>query len=249
MKDYSKVIFACKELLFSFPEAEEVKEYALKRLSRENLDLYNFGYFPNHNNLDVLISMVGEEHLASLNLLYSKMITSGINENMVRYSTMKDHNLIMPYKDVYGNCIAIVGRSILSDEERSIKNIAKYKNSIFNKGHHLFGLDTAKHSIVKNDFAIIVEGQLDTIAAHSRGLQNVVALGSSNMTFDQFALLTRYTSNLTLLLDNDEAGNMGADKIMNSYNKYANIKKMFLPEGYKDIDAYLNETNDIGMFK
>ena len=52
---------------------------------------------------------------------------------------MSDYNLVMPYRDVYGRIIGIVGRSILSDNERKNKNIAKYKNTHFAKRSNLFG--------------------------------------------------------------------------------------------------------------
>ena len=61
------------------------------------------------------------------------------------------------------------------------------------------------------------------------------------MTLYQFSIIKRYTNNLYLLLDNDEAGEKGRDKINSIYSKYSNIKNVRLPIGYKDIDEFLIE--------
>ena len=240
MNHFNYVVNCCKDLLVNYEDAKDVKEYANSRLSPEGQEKYEFGYFPRYEDLDILISCVGKEKLIALELIYNKII-SGKKEI---HSHMEKHNLIMPYKDVYGNIIAIVGRSILSDEEREVHKISKYKNTSFTKGNHLFGLYEAKNSIIKNNLAIVVEGQFDCISAHINGLMNVVALGTSSMTFDQFCLLLRYTNNMILLLDEDKAGSAGTDKIIRLFSKYANIKKASLPKGYKDIDVYLSE-NDV----
>ena len=60
------------------------------------------------------------------------------------------------------------------------------------------------------------------------------------MTAFQFSLICRYTNNLYLLLDNDEAGNKGRDAIHKKYGNFANIKNGFIPPPYKDIDEYLS---------
>jgi DNA primase len=243
MNYYSDIVNCCRDLLLNFPDAKEILDYADKRLSRNGQEKFSFGYFPSNKNLQALISVIGEDKLAASELLYSKVIQDGVSNRKVFRSNMENHNLIMPYKDVYGNVIAMVGRSIFSDERRKYANISKYKNTSFSKGLHLYGLFESKEYIIKNNLAFVVEGQFDCITAYDKGLTNVVALGSSNMTFEQFALLVRYTNNMVLLLDNDDAGKAGADKIVKLYSKYANIKKAILPKGIKDIDEFLSENS------
>lgn len=238
MNYFDDVINCCRDLLLNFPEAKDIAEYADKRLSHAGQEKFQFGYFPSFKNLQTIITSVGKNRLIQLELLYPE--TSSHKE---QHSCMENHNLVMPYRDLYGNPIALVGRTLLDDKERDKLGIPKYKNTTFKKGNHLFGLYEAKDSIIKNNLVFVVEGQFDCITAHDKGLTNVVALGSSNMSFEQFALLTRYTNNVILLLDNDTAGKLGSEKIIKLYSKYANIKVATLPKGFKDIDEYLSENS------
>jgi DNA primase len=237
---YKNITNICKDLLYSFPEAKEVLSYADSRISRFAQNKFEFGYFPSFENLNVLISALGEENLIKEDLFYYKIV-SGRKE---LHSRMENHNLILPYKDVYGNIIAMVGRTLLPEIKYKEKDIPKYKNTIFKKSKHLFGLYEAKTSILKKNVVFILEGQMDVISAQDKGMENVVALGSSSMAFDQLVLLTRYTENIIVMLDNDDAGKVGAKKILNDFGKFANIKIAELPKGYKDLDEFF-ATNDL----
>lgn len=243
MNYFDDVIAHCRDLLLNFPGASSVADYANKRLSKSGQEKFSFGYFPTHKNLQTLVTMVGEERLQELDLIYNKIIQDGVSSRSIFRSIMENHNLIMPYRDAYGNVIALVGRAVIGDEQRKRIDIPKYKNTSFAKGSHLFGLYEAKESIIKNNLAYVVEGQFDCISASDKGLTNVVALGSSGMSFEQFALLLRYTNNIILMLDNDEAGKIGTERIIKLYHKHANIKKAILPNGYKDIDEYLSDNS------
>jgi DNA primase len=245
MTPFDTIINCCKDLLHSFPQAKETADYVHSRLSDRAIEQWEFGYFPNNENLQVLSSLVGDDILKSCDIIYDKIY----NGENYRCSTMSDYNLIMPYRNVYGNIIGIVGRSILSDNQRKNKNISKYKNTHFAKRSNLFGLNFAKKSIIKNNLAVLCEGQIDVIQSSDKGLENVVALGSSGMAFEQLALLMRYTNNIILLLDNDDAGQNGESKIIQNYGKYANIKRAQLPKGYNDLDQFFreNELKDLEL--
>jgi len=240
MTAFDSIINCCTNLLHSFPQAKETADYIHSRLSERAIEKFQFGYFPDNKNLEVLSSLVGDEVLKSCDLIYDKIY----NGEKYRCSTMSDYNLIMPYRDVYGRIIGIVGRSILSDNERKNKSISKYKNTHFAKRSNLFGLNFAKKSIIKNNLAILCEGQIDVIQSSDKGLEHIVALGSSGMAFEQVALLMRYTNNIILLLDNDDAGQTGANKIIQNYGRYANFRKAHLPDGFNDLDQFFME-NDL----
>jgi len=126
--------------------------------------------------------------------------------------------------------------------------IPKYKNTsetnAFKKGNLLFGLYENKQSIIEKDCVYIVEGQFDVIKAVEKGFTNIVALGNSHMTSYQFSVISRYTDNIFLLLDNDEAGEKGRKRIVEKFGKLANIQNFYLPESYKDIDEYFTKTGD-----
>jgi DNA primase len=243
---FAEVLQACRTLLIHNPLASESRDYLDSRIATFYQDRFQFGYFPNNENLQKLINMVGEEKLKSLDLIYDKYVNDADCMVTVKQSILSSHNLIMPYKDVYGNIVALVGRTLLSKEEQKEKNISKYKNSQFHKSLHMFGLYNSKRSIISNNCVLLVEGQFDCISCHVHGFHNVVALGGVAFSKYQFALLSRYTNNIKLLLDNDSPGLNAANKIIERYSSFANIKKIQLPSCYKDVDEYLLKSNDYG---
>jgi len=231
----SKITESCQYLLSS-PESSTILSYIEDRVGKGSMESFLFGYFPPSDKINLLSDLVGMDVLKEEKLIYSRQSSNSLNKII---SFFEDHPMVLPYRDVYGNVIAMVGRSILSDSERKEKKISKYKNTVFNKGNHLFGLYESKQYILSSGFVYLVEGQFDVIKAHEKGLKNIVALGNSQMTAYQASILSRYTDTVFLVLDNDEAGQKGRKKIEDKYGNYLNIVNLFLPEGYKDIDEYL----------
>lgn len=244
------IIKSCSYLLNNCHLALETKNYLDNRLSSSIQEIFEFGYFPSVKDISLLTSLIDENDLIKNHLLYYREHEDSCGITKTGISFFENYNLVMPYKDVYGETIAIVGRTIMSENNRKTLGIAKYKNTIFNKGHHLFGLYNAKSEIIKNNFVIVVEGQFDAIKAYENNIFNVVALGNANMTSYQFSLISRYTDNIYLLLDDDEAGQKGQDKIHKKFGHLALIKNLSLPKGFKDLDEYLTSSryiNSIGV--
>jgi len=239
-----EIVSSCQYLLDNFPAAQLTQNYLDSRLSKEIQQLFQFGYFPPNNNLSALTNLIEPQLLKDHKLLYQKDIEDSLCPRTINFSYFEDYPLVLPFKNVYGKSVALVGRTLLSEEERHSKKISKYKNTIFKKGNHLFGLFENKLSILQKDSVFIVEGQFDVIKAVEKGLTNIVALGNSNMTVNQFALILRYTNNIYLLLDNDEAGEKGRNKIIEKFGNKANIRNLYLPPNFKDIDDFLS-TNSV----
>lgn len=248
---YDKIIESCRFLLNNFPEAQETKSYIDARLNQESQELFQFGYFPGIDNLRALTDLVGEQILRDAELFYSKVIEDSLFPRSISFLYFEDYPLVMPFRDVYGNMVAMVGRTFLDETERNKRKLPKYKNTrnsqIFKKGHCVFGLFENKSNIVEQNLVYVVEGQLDVIKAMEKGFRNIVALGTSNMTSYQFSVISRYTDNIILLLDNDEAGDKGRKSAVNRFGKLANIQNFYIPERYKDIDEYITKDN-IGSY-
>lgn len=234
---FEPIVKACSNLLHS-EQATIARTYLDRRLDPEAQATFGFGWFPPSEHLAMLFTEVSKEQLFELSLLYERYINS---DYQLMSSTMEHHNLILPYRDVYGEIVALVGRSLLDDVDRQRLNIAKYKNTSFPKKRHLFGLYEARHAILKHNCVYVTEGQFDVVQAHNKQITNTVALGSSNMSFNQLALLLRYTDNIWLVLDNDEAGEMGRERILSKYGKHANWRNLRIPSGFKDLDEFLRE--------
>jgi len=240
---YAKIVESCRFLLNNFPEAQEVKNYADTRLRENSQDKFQFGYFPNIFNLKAITDLVGEEDLRDIKLLFTKTIEDSLYPRTINELYFEYHPLIFPFKDAYGNVVGLVGRSLLSDEELKRLSLHKYKNTKFKKGNFLFGLHESKQAILDADLVYVVEGQFDAIKAWERGIKNVVALGTSSMSVYQFSVITRYTNNIILLLDNDEGGQKGRSLITKKFGNLANIQNWYIPKDYKDIDDYLTKEN------
>jgi DNA primase len=231
----------CQFLLNNFPDAQASKSYLNSRLQPSTQQQWGFGYFPNTTNLPVLLDLVGEETLIKQDLL---SLTSPPSKRVVK-NFFEDHPLIMPQRDTYGNIIALIGRTLLPEPIRQSKNIIKYKNTSFKKGHYLFGLYENKQAILDQGFVFVVEGQLDVIKASEIGLNNTVALGTNSLSIWQYCLISRYCNNIHLLLDNDEPGQKGRKRIISMFGKNGNvnIRNFYIPDIYKDIDEYILNGN------
>lgn len=244
---YEQIVASCRYLLNNYHGAEQHKSYLDSRLNEKSQEMFQFGYFPGPTELPVLMDLVDESILKKAELYNSWEIEDSLFPRKGIFLYFEDHPLIMTFRNTYGEIGALVGRTLLNDEERAIKKIAKYKNTknngLFKKGHSLFGLFENKQNIIDKDFVYVVEGQMDVIKAMEIGIDNIVALGTSYMTSYQFSVINRYTNNIILLLDNDPAGEKGRKKIIDKFGNFANIKNQYVPEQYKDIDECIVKEN------
>lgn len=239
-----EVIDICRELMITHPAAEEVRGYISDRISPKGQEEFEIGYFPNYKELSLLTDMFDEKELVNSGLFHYRF--NDEEACLKLHSSLEDHNLVMPYKDVYGRAIALVGRSILSDKERESERIPKYRNTKFQKSNHLFGMWRAKNSIIRQNYAFVVEGQFDCITSIMNGVENCVCVGSSSLSFQQFCLLNRYTDRVILLFDNDAAGEKGAARAIEKFGKYAQFRVAGVPDGYKDLDQFLIQEGRAG---
>ena len=113
--------------------------------------------------------------------------------------------LIFPVFDVRDRCLAFGGR-ILDSNAKTAKYINSAESPIYTKGNHLYGLNIAKPAIQKQNRAIVVEGYMDVLACHQAGVHNVVGVLGTALTLNQSRLLKRFTENITLVFDADDAG-------------------------------------------
>ena len=242
-----KIMESCRFLLKNYPEAQDIKSYLDNRLSEDSQELFQFGYFPNTNNIQVLSDLVGEDVLLEEELLYYKHIEDSLFPRRFKFCYFENHPLVMPYRDPYGTIVGLVCRTLLPESEFKQRKISKYKNTKFEKGYCVFGLYENKKHILEQNSVYVVEGQFDAIKAMEIGFRNVVAIGNNNMTSYQFSVISRYTNNIFMLLDNDEAGEKGRKRALDKFGQLANIRNFYIPEGFKDIDEYITK-GEIGKY-
>lgn len=242
--DFDTVVSATQELLNNYPGAAEVRNYLDHRIDKTTQKQFRFGYYPDQEHFSALSSLVDESVLLRTRLRYERYGQDGIYRKST-HSTFEHHNLVLPYQDLYGTTVALVGRTVLTDQAFKKLEIPKYRNTSFEKSSHVFCLDKAKQSVIKHNSVLVVEGQFDCIQAHQHGIDNVVAMGTSSMTMYQLSLLLRYTENIYLFLDNDEAGLKGTERIIDRFGMYAQFKCKTIPPGYKDLDEFLKDNDNI----
>ena len=152
--------------------------------------------------------------------------------------------VMFPWFNVSGKVVAFGGR-VLDSRTKGVSQ--KYVNSpesaIYSKGRELYGLYQAKKMISREDCVYMVEGYTDVISMHQCGIENVVANSGTALSHQQISLLHRYTNNITLLYDGDEAGIhaalRGTDMLL---AEGMNVKILLLPDG-DDPDSFARKHN------
>lgn len=147
--------------------------------------------------------------------------------------------VIFPWVGISGKTVGFGGR-LLDSRTKGVNQ--KYVNSpdseIYHKDRELYGIYQAKKAIAKEDRVYMVEGYTDVISMHQCGIENVVANSGTALSTHQIHMLHRFTSNITLLYDGDEAGihaaMRGTDMLL---SEGMNLKVLLLPDG-DDPDSF-----------
>ena len=217
------------------PEGAAALQYALGRgMPKSTIINFGIGYAP-----DTWSSLV--DHLRKKGYTDQELRDSGLvtvsKKNGNLFDRFRDR-LMFPIIDVRGNVIGFGGRIMKNDP-----NAAKYLNSpetlIFNKRKNLFGLNVAKKT--KHPYMILVEGYMDAIALHQYGFDCAVASLGTSLTEEHAVLLSRYTENVVLIYDGDEAGQRAAQRAIPMLEKAGLSIKVLQLQGAKDPDEYLKK--------
>lgn len=145
--------------------------------------------------------------------------------------------VMFPIRDIAGKIIAFGGR-IMTNDKKSAKYLNSPESEIYHKSRTLYGIFFAKKSIVQHNRCYLVEGYLDVISFHQKGIENTVASSGTSLTIEQIRLIRRLTPNVTIIYDGDAAGIKaslrGIDLVL---EEGLNVRVVSLPEG-DDPDSY-----------
>lgn len=219
------------------PTAKIGQEYVKKRkMNKETLEAYRIGF---SGKFDELYKALKAQGFGEKEILESGLVNKNDNGTYIdRYR----NRLMFPICDVRGKVIAFGGR-ILDDSK--IKDLKfpqpKYINSpenvVYSKGRHLFGLNVAKKDSAKK--LLIVEGYMDVISLHQRGVTNVVGALGTALTEQQGWLLRKSTEQVILGFDADGAGQTAIARSMEILQKMGCDMRVLQIEGAKDPDEYI----------
>jgi DNA primase len=229
-----------RDVLWS-PEGTAAQAYLASRgLDRAACDRFEIGFAP--MDADPLRARLGALGYNELQLLESGLLVKRPEDGRVR---ARFRNRVMfPIHDPAGHPVGFGGRLMGPGEP-------KYLNSsdspVFSKGQLLYGMHWAKNSIRKDDQALVVEGYMDVIRCHLSGATHAVAGLGTALTEGQAQLLTRYTKNVFLLYDSDEAGQKATFKAGKELlRQAAAVRVVTLPDG-DDPDTFLVKYGRAGL--
>ncbi|MDY3224702.1 MAG: DNA primase [Candidatus Faecousia sp.] len=218
------------------PIGANALQYAAGRgMSKAILTKFGIGYAP--DSWSSLVDWLRGKGYTDQELRDSGLVTvSRKNGNL--FDRFRDR-LMFPIIDVRGNVIGFGGRIMNSQD----KSAAKYLNSpetlIFNKRKNLFALNLAKKS--KLGYLILVEGYMDAISLHQYGFDCAVASLGTALTEDGANLLSRYTEQVVLIYDGDEAGQNATKRAIPILEKAGLQVKVLQMRDAKDPDEFLKK--------
>lgn len=145
--------------------------------------------------------------------------------------------VIFPVRNLSGRYVAFGGR-VMGKRDKTAKYLNSPESLIYSKSRELYGLYWAKSAIAKAGKCYLVEGYTDVLSMHQSGIENVVSSSGTALTLDQIRLIRRFTTDITVLYDGDQAGIKaalrGIDLLLEEGFR---IKVVLLPDG-EDPDSF-----------
>ncbi len=210
------------------PQAKVAQEYVKKRkLDNKALKEFCIGYAENAN---VLYKLLKEKGFTEEEILASDLVIKKDNNYVDRFK----NRLIFPIQDIRNRFIAFGGRVL---DNSLPKYINSPENIVYSKARNLYGLNVAKNS--KTRKLIIVEGYMDTVSLHQRGIDNVVASCGTALTEAQGRLLRKYAEKVIISYDSDSAGQSATLRGLEILNNLGCDIRILQMEGAKDPDEYV----------
>jgi DNA primase len=238
INDYARNYF--KNLLHTNPEGRSIGlSYFKERGFRDDIiKKFELGYALEQRNAfssDAL--RLGYKQ----DLLIKTGLVAGGENNSPLYDRFRGR-VIFPVHTLSGKVVAFGGR-ILRNADKTAKYVNSPESEIYSKSRELYGLFFAKRAIVKEDRCFMVEGYTDVLSMHQAGIENVVSSSGTALTSGQIRLIRRFTENMTVLYDGDDAGISaalrGIDLLL---EEGLNVKVVLLPKG-EDPDSFARKQN------
>jgi DNA primase len=227
--------------LWDTPAGKAARDYLASRsISHEEADRFGLGYAPR----DVAL-MRGA--LATLGFDDARQIAAGVravHEERPEPRPRFRDRLIFPIFDVTGHTVGFGGRAL---DDGKPKYLNSAESEAFSKRNLLYGLNWAKQAIRKADRLVIVEGYFDVIRLMLAGITEVVAPLGTSLTEQQAAIIHKYTKNVYLLYDSDQAGLKATFRAGDEFlSNGISVRVISLPDG-EDPDTYVAKVGAEGF--
>lgn len=215
-------------------------EYVFKKrqLSKEIVQDFQIGYAPTSG--DALVQFLLRKGFNKKELADAGL-TNRFGGDLFR------GRMTVPLMDPTGQVVGLTAR-VLQDEPNAPKYLNTPQTLLYDKGRHVFGLSQAKTTIRENDYAVIVEGNLDVVSSHQAGVKAVVATAGTAMTDHHLRALRRLTGNVRLAFDGDKAGLAATERaIPIAAEVGVDLSIISLPPSAKDPDELIQQ--DVELWK
>lgn len=219
---------------------EHALAYVSKKrgLSRQIVQNFRIGYAPASG--DALVQFLVKKGFTKKELADAGL-TNRFGGDMFR------GRMTVPLMDATGQVIGFTAR-IITDDPNAPKYLNTPQTILYDKGRHVFGLNLAKEAIRINDYAVIVEGNLDVVSSHQAGVTQVVATAGTAMTENHLRALRRLTGNVRLAFDGDKAGIAATERAIPIASEVGvELTIITLPGGAKDPDDLIRQ--DVGLWQ
>lgn len=217
------------------PKGKTMLDYLLGRgLTVKTIRHFGLGAAP--DSWDALIKHLTAKGFSIADMLQANVI--GQSSKGTFYDRFRNR-VMFPIFNIRGNVVAFSGRALPGDDKKGGKYVNTSDTPVYKKGEHLFGFNFAKANCAEK--IILVEGNMDVISLHQAGFTNVVAALGTAFTDEQAKLISRYTKEIVLIMDADEAGQKAVRKAGEILkNTGLEVRVVNIPDG-KDPDEYIKK--------
>ncbi|MDX9913966.1 MAG: DNA primase [Candidatus Moranbacteria bacterium] len=192
---------------------KKILNYLLERgLNEITIREFRLGYAPGgwRNVLQFLTNKnYTPKDIVEAGLIIQKEGTVGGLDNF--YDRFRDR-IMFPICNPAGKVIGYSARMVPGGDESQAKYINTPETEVYHKSNVLYGIDKAKMSAKEKDWMLLVEGNMDVIASSQAGIKNTVAVSGTALTPEQLTIIKRYTKNIKMFFDMDEAGQKAAKR-------------------------------------
>ena len=231
-----------EEKLFDTEEGTDVALSYLKHrgFREDTIRKFQLGYSPEDRTAFVKQALANQ-----FNPEY--LVRSGLAA--VRNEELQDNyrgRIIFPVHNNSGKIIGF-GARLIKSNDKAPKYINTPENELYVKSKILYGTYFARQAIDKANECLLVEGYTDVVSLHQAGVENVVASGGTSLTPDQLRLIKKYTNNLTIIYDGDNAGIKAALRGLDlALEEGLNVKLVLIPDK-EDPDSYVNKVGPVAF--
>jgi len=232
---HEELVLDARKFLYSHEGKRALKYLYDRNFSDKLLEEFGVGYFPSNVDTTKYVRKYDK----------SVLLNSGLfKDSQYGMRLMFYDRVMIPVRGVTGKTIAFSGRTIT---DQMPKYINSPETEIFKKRRVLYNMDKAKGALRKMEFAMVVEGYFDVIRLHERGYENCVASMGTSLTKEHVELLRRYTGDIYMLFDGDQAGYNSALKSLETFLQSDTFPyAIFLPDG-EDPDSFLEKHGKEGF--